>query len=140
VAVAKYLADKSALSRLRDPSVAARLSPLIENGLVATCAAVELEVVYSTRSHDQYVNVSEGRRRGYEWLPMPDDVWDLALDTQRRLSATGQLRAVGIPDLLIAATAQRHGVTLVHYDADYDVVATITGQATEWVVPRGSVA
>jgi predicted nucleic acid-binding protein len=41
-------------------------------------------------------------------------------------------------DLLIAATAERHGVTVLHYDADYDLIAEVTGQLTQWVVPRGS--
>lgn len=48
-------------------------------------------------------------------------------------------RAVGIPDLLIAAVARRHGVTVLHYDRDFELVATVTGQPTEWVVPSGSV-
>ena len=35
--------------------------------------------------------------------------------------------------------AERHGVTLLHYRADYDLIAEVTGQPVEWVVPRGSV-
>jgi predicted nucleic acid-binding protein len=41
-------------------------------------------------------------------------------------------------DLLIAATAQRHGATMLHYDGDFDMITAITGQATAWVVPAGS--
>lgn len=47
-------------------------------------------------------------------------------------------RQVGTPDLLIAAVAARTGVTLVHYDSDYDLVASIRGQLTRWAAPRGS--
>lgn len=43
-----------------------------------------------------------------------------------------------LPDLLIAATAERHRVTLLHYDHEYDLIATVTRQPTEWVVPRGT--
>lgn len=43
-----------------------------------------------------------------------------------------------IPDLLVAATAHRHGVTVLHYAADFDLVAEVTGQAMQWVAPRGS--
>ncbi|MCU1487257.1 MAG: PilT protein domain protein [Actinomycetia bacterium] len=139
MAVAEYLVDESALARLDQPVVFARLAPLVEAGLVATCAVIELEILYSTQRHADYEAVRVDRREGYEWLPMADEVWDRALDVQRQLSAQGQLRAVGIPDLLIAATAERHAVTLVHYDSDFDVVAAVTGQPTEWVVPRGSV-
>jgi len=40
---------------------------------------------------------------------------------------------------LIAACAQRHGVTVLHYDGDFDLIAEVTGQPVQWVVPRGSV-
>jgi hypothetical protein len=54
--------------------------------------------------------------------------------------ASGPLhrRQVRIPDLLIAAVAARHDVTLVHYDADYEAIASVTGQRTRWAAPRGS--
>jgi hypothetical protein len=45
---------------------------------------------------------------------------------------------VSIPDLIVAATAERYSLTVLHYDADYDRLAAITGQSTEWVVPRGT--
>jgi predicted nucleic acid-binding protein len=49
------------------------------------------------------------------------------------------MRTVPLPDLLIAAVAERHQVTILHYDRDYDIVSDITGQTTQWVVPKGSV-
>ena len=55
------------------------------------------------------------------------------------LALRGQHRAVGLPDLLIAAVAERAQVTVLHYDADYDLVAAVTGQSTQWVIPRASV-
>ena len=55
------------------------------------------------------------------------------------LAQRGQHRAVGLPDLLIAAVAERAGLTVLHYDADYDLVAAVTGQPARWVVPRGAV-
>ncbi len=70
---------------------------------------------------------------------MPDEVWDRALEVQRILSEQGRLRAVRFPDLLIAATAERHNLAVVHYDRDYDLIAEVTNQATEWVVRQGSV-
>ena len=44
-----------------------------------------------------------------------------------------------IPDLLIAAAAEAHGLTVLHYDADFDRISAVTGQRCEWVVPAGSV-
>ena len=55
------------------------------------------------------------------------------------LAQQGRHRSVGLPDLLISAVAERAGLTILHYDADYDSVAGVTGQPTQWVVPRGSV-
>jgi ABC-type lipoprotein export system ATPase subunit len=52
---------------------------------------------------------------------------------------TSGIRAVGFPDLLIAAAAEREHVTVVHYDSDYDHITAITGQPVRWVVPRGTI-
>jgi hypothetical protein len=139
VAIASFLVDKSAWARLHHAAVSTRLLPLIDAGLVATCAVIELELRYSARNHDELESISRQRGAGYEYLAMPDEVWDRALEVQHQLSARGQLRAVGIPDLLIAATAERHGVHLLHYDGDYDLIAAVTGQDTDWVAPAGSV-
>ncbi len=138
-AVARYLADKSALARLHLETVFDALGPLIDAGLVATCAMVEFEVLWSTRSAREFNEVRADREAGYEWLVIEDRHWRRALDVQQQLWGSGQMRAVPLPDLLIASVAEYHNITVVHYDADYDRVAAITGQATEWVVPRGSV-
>jgi len=140
VAVATHLADKSALARLHLEPVARRLGPMIEAGLVGTCGIIELEVRYSARSHREYEAVANDRRLGYEWFPMPDEIWDRALEVQHELSARGELRAVRFPDLLMAATAERHDLAVLHYDADYDRIAAITGQTVDWVVPAGAVS
>lgn len=50
----------------------------------------------------------------------------------------GSHGAVSLPDLLISATAERHSVTVLHYDGDYDLIAEMTSQACTWVVPRGT--
>jgi len=49
-AVARYLADTSALARLHRPEVAVVLAPLIESGVVATCGVIEFELGWATRS------------------------------------------------------------------------------------------
>ena len=138
-AVARYLADTSALARLRHPTVDAAIGPLLEAGAVATCAVIEFEMSWSARSPAEFDAVRADRELGYEWLATDDVDWRRGIDVQQRLWATGQIRAVPLPDLLVAAVAERHGVTVLHYDADYDRIAAITGQPTEWVVPAGSV-
>jgi predicted nucleic acid-binding protein len=137
-AVASYLSDTSALARLARPVVDAALSPLIEAGQVATCGMVELELLYSSRGPDDYARRRRQLCDGFESLSMPDEVWQRALQVQGELARTSAHRGVALPDLVIAATAERHGVPVLHYDHDYDLIASITGQPVRWIVPRGT--
>jgi predicted nucleic acid-binding protein len=139
-AVATHLADTSALARLDRPPVAAILAPLIEAGLVATCGVVEFELGWATRPSAEFDRVRADRDAGYEWLATHDEDWHRALDVQATLWRRGRARAVRFPDLLIAAVAERERVRLVHYDSDYDLIAEVTGQPMQWVVPPGTVS
>ncbi|MEV6812161.1 PIN domain nuclease [Micromonospora sp. NPDC051296] len=132
-----YLLDKSALARWPKPTVAPVLDELSERGLLAVCGAIEIEVVQSART------VKDAQRArwllgGFHWLPMPDEVWDRAIDVQLQALHKGNHRALSMADLLISATAERQGATVLHYDGDYDMITAITGQPTTWVVPAGT--
>ncbi len=113
---------------------------MIEAGVVGTCGIIELEMRFSARSHDEFERIRRDRSLGYEMVPMPDEVWMRALQVQSALSERGRLRAVTFPDLLIAATAERHAMVLIHYDADYDLIAEVTGQPCEWVARPGTLS
>ena len=138
-AVARYLADTSALARLRRPAVSAILAPLIESGVVATCGVIEFELGWAARSSADFDELRTDRDAGYEWLATHDEDWRRALKIQASLWRGGRIRAVGLPDLLVAAVAERERVTVMHYHSDYDLVAQVTGQPMQWVVPRGTV-
>ena len=138
-AVASYLADTSALARLRHPPVAAVLGPLVEAALVATCGVIEFELGWATRTGAEFDRLRADRDRGYEWLATHDEDWRRALDVQGMLWRAGKVRAAGFPDLLVAAVAERERVTILHYDGDYELIAGLTGQPVRWVVPRGTV-
>jgi predicted nucleic acid-binding protein len=114
------------------PAIAQQLTPLIAAGLVATCAPLDFEALYSSRTPAEYEAVWQDRKDAYEYLPTDDVDWRRALGVQRQLAKRSQLRSVGMPDLLIAAVAERHKVTIIHHDADFEVIAGITGQATVW--------
>ncbi len=135
---ATHLADKSALARLRHPAVAAVLAPLIAAGRVASNNVLALEVLYSARSHDDFVRTRE-RLTGLPSVAVVPADFSRALDVMEGLARRGQHRSAGLPDLLQAAVAERCGLVLLHYDADYELIAAITGQPVQWVVPRGSV-
>lgn len=138
-AVATHLADTSALARLRHREVAAVLAPLIDAGVVATCGVIEFELGWATRSSAEFDQLRVDRDTGYEWLAIHDEDWRRALGVQAELWRSGRMRAVGFPDLLVAAVAEREHVTVLHYDSDYDVIAHITSQPVQWVVPCGTV-
>jgi predicted nucleic acid-binding protein len=115
-----------------------RLAPIIEAGEAATCAVVDLEVLFSARNYDDHCEIRLRRKLAYERIPIHDDVFDRAIEIQSELARSGRHR-IPIPDLLIAAASESADLTLLHYDADFDTIAEVTGQRTEWVVPRGSV-
>lgn len=133
---ARYLADKSALVRQPVDLVADRLLPRIALSLVATCPMVDLEVLYSTRNAREYAVVAAERSR-HPQVAIDPPVTDRALEVQSLLARKGQHR-LPIPDLLIAAAAEVNDLVVLHYDADFDRIAEVTGQPTEWVAPRGT--
>lgn len=133
-----YLADKSALVHLGKPVVAAKLEPLMRVGQVATCGVVELEILFSARSEKDLLETRERRARAFTRVAMQEADFVRAEEVMGRLATTGRHRAVSLPDLLIAAVAERAGLVVLHYDADFDIVASATGQKVEWVAPWGS--
>lgn len=135
---ARYLIDKSALARMPIEKVRERLALIIESGEAATCAIIDLEVLFSARNHEEHERIRERRALAYHPVPIDETIFQRAVDIQFELAKTGRHR-VPIPDLIIAATAEAAGLTLLHYDRDYDLIAEVTGQPVEWVVERGSV-
>lgn len=137
---AQFLLDTSALVRLlRNAAVRARWDQQITAGLVAICPVVELEVLYTARSKANRSELVDLLETAFAWVAMPDRVFDRARHVQEALTAQGAHRSAGAVDLLVAATADLHGLTLVHYDHDLDQITKVTGQAVAWLAPPGSV-
>jgi len=72
-------------------------------------------------------------------VPVTEVVVDRALVVQSLLASASEHRSVPWPDLIIAACAEAAGLTVLHYDADYERISNLTGQPVQWVVPRGSI-
>ena len=106
---------------------------------IATCSQVRLEILSSARSLEAYEQLA-AELEALHQLPCGHEQFERALQTQHELARRGGLhhRSVKIADLIIAASAEAAGAVLWHYDEDYDRVAEITGQATEWIAARGS--
>ena len=134
---ARYLADKSALARISHPDVAAWLEPRLLDGEVARCSIVDLEVLFSARSHRDFVAIRGECTTGFPFVETSQVDFDRAIAVMEVLARRGKHRAVSIPDLLIAAVGERAGLVVVHYDADFDRIAEVTRQPMQWVVPKG---
>jgi predicted nucleic acid-binding protein len=138
--VPSFLADKSALTRRETrPEVREILEPLLLAGEIASCGIVDLELLYSARGRSTYRATAEALR-GMPRVAVDDAVIERALEVQGMLADRSQHRAVPLPDLLVAACAESAGLAVLHYDADFERIAELTGQRVQWIVPRGSVS
>ena len=134
-----YLIDTSAQARYRHPAVRKVLAGLIADRAAATCVTVDLEAGYSGRDLTEVQLIAERRKSLYVVLPVSEVIAERAREVQVRMAARGQHRAAGVIDLITAAVAEHHGAVILHYDADFENIAAITGQPQAWIVPRGSV-
>jgi hypothetical protein len=132
--VTTWLIDKSALVRLAGSPDAADWASRIERGLVRITAVTRLEIGCSARS-------GQDLRTGLRQPPvsaMPAEyltpaIEDRAVEVLAQLADRGQHRAPSVPDLIIAATAELAGLTVLHFDKDFDLIASITGQPAQWL-------
>lgn len=137
----RYLAGWSALSRSsRYPAVYAVLDRLLAAREVATCGLVQLEFLFSVRGYRELLATRDEIERVYPLVPITQADFERALAVMTELARRNLHRSVNTIDLVVAAVAERAGLAVLHYDADYDHVAAVTGQPMEWVVPRGTVA
>lgn len=127
-----WLIDKSALVRLASSPDPAEWASRISRGLVRISTLTRLEVGFLARSAEEL------RRSGSEpplsAMPieyMTPTIEDRAVAIQQALADAGHPRAPSIPDVLIAATAEISGLTVLHVDKDFELIAEITGQPVE---------
>lgn len=134
-----WLIDKSALWRTSYPAVNEAVKWRIARGLVGVSIGTQLEIGFSAQSAEGYRTM---------WRAVIDQLIPVALpflaeararDVQAQLVERGQHRAFSVPDLLIAATAEIEGLIVLHHDADFDLIADITRQPAEWIVPKGTI-
>jgi hypothetical protein len=131
-----YLVDTSVVTRLRRSEIATRVRELDDLGLART-AITDLEVGFSARNAGEWDELV-GALGVFDLVEVEPRHLDRARQVQRLLAANG-LKGRKVPDLLVAAVAEAAALTVLHYDADYDRIASVTGQPTEWVVPAGSI-
>ena len=132
MAVTEWLIDKSALVRLADSPDAQEWAARIQRSLVRLTNVTRLEIGYSARSEDDARSMFTNppvAAMPVEYLT--PTIEDRALEVQILLAGKGLHRAPSIPDLIIAAAAELAGLTVLHLDKDFGVIASITGQPAE---------
>lgn len=138
--MALYVGDTSAWNRSNaSHEIAERWTELIGARQLAISTPVSLELLYSARGPGDYAALQD-ELLGLPFLPLIESAAERASATQDLLVLTGQHRGPKPIDLLIAAIADVHGATLLHYDRRFDAIARVTGQPTEWLARRGSLA
>lgn len=132
------LADTSVWARKDKPGLE-WFAVAVAEGKIAVCDMVAMELLWSARDSADF-RETEAALLACPWLKIEPADWDEARRVFGELAAAGPLhhRQVKIADLLIAAVAARHSILVVHYDSDYEVIASVTGQSTRWAAPRGS--
>jgi predicted nucleic acid-binding protein len=123
----------------RFPHLADWFNAEVEAGQVLVCDLVVLELTRLAPNEERARGIA-GRLDAFESVPMPSDLWRRAREVQLLLAPDGDHRRVPPADLLLAAAAEAAGVPLVHYDRDYERVATVTDLQHRWMVADGSLA
>lgn len=132
MAVTTWLIDKSALVRLGASPDAAEWAKRIERGLVRITTVTRLEAGYSARSGpDLRAGLRQPPLASMPVEYLTPTIEERAVEILTLLADRGQHRTPSVPDLIIAATAELAGLTVLHLDKDFEVIAEITGQPLE---------
>jgi len=138
MAGAVFLADTSVyVLQARHAAVRKRFAELLTEGRIAACQMTALEYLNNAPDPAGY-EIIWGALTAQRWIEVTSAAMDRAMEIHRELARRSQHRHFRLPDLIIAATAEKAGATVLHYDADYDRIAAVTGQPTEWVAEQGS--
>jgi predicted nucleic acid-binding protein len=132
-----HLLDSSVLTRLHHSSIREAIEPRAKRGELGRAGISDLEIGYSARNAAEWDKLADALQ-AFELIETSADHPRRARQVQRLLAAKHQ-RGLKVPDLLIAAAAESRGLTVLHYDSDFDQIARVTGQQCEWIVPAGSV-
>ncbi len=132
-----HLVDTSVLTRLGRPSIRDVIEPMARAGQLARPGICDLEIGYSARNADEWDRLL-GALDAFDAVETNAAHVARAMQVQRMLAARSQ-RGRKLADLLVAAAAEALNLTVLHYDADFEHISAVTGQAHQWVVPAGTI-
>ncbi|HWS36459.1 MAG TPA: PIN domain nuclease [Actinoplanes sp.] len=132
MALTSWLVDKSALVRMTASVDAEEWFDRTGRGLLRISTVTHLEMGFSARSVTEHLEVS--RTPPISLMPLEyvtPAAERRAVEVQRTLTGHGRHRAASVPDLLLAAIAEVAGLTVLHLDKDFEIIADVTGQPVE---------
>ena len=132
-----HLIDTSVLTRLARPDVRNIVEPMARAGQLARPGICDLEIGYSARNAGVWDQLT-GALDAFDAVETTATHVTRALQVQRLLAARSQ-RGRKLSDLLVAAAAEALGLTVLHYDVDFEQISVVTGQPHEWVVPADTI-
>ena len=119
-----YLLDTSGLVRLlRDPKLQEAWYDAIDAEVIGSCYPQRAEFLYSARDAAEYDEITEMFSDLYPDVAVPKAAGRWVSSVQYQMARMGHHRIASAVDLIIAATAAHHGLTVLHDDADYRTVA-----------------
>jgi len=119
-----YLLDTSGLVRLlREPKLQETWYDAVDAEAIGSCYPQRTEFLYTARDRSEYDEITEMFGDLYADVSVPKNAGRWISLVQHRMAMAGQHRGASAVDLMIAATAAHHGLTVLHDDADYRTVA-----------------
>lgn len=136
----RHLVDSTVWSKVRTksrPDLAEWFNKAVQADLVATCEPIVFELLRSARNSAAFASQADLLAL-LPTVPTGEGQFRRARQVQTALGGVGQHRGVPPIDLLIAASAESAGLPLLHYDHDYELIASVSGQQCLWLSPPGS--
>jgi predicted nucleic acid-binding protein len=136
--IAGWLLDTSALEQAHHREVTRLLEPLLRSGLLHSTSLLDLEALAAAATADGYRALEAERRAAYRRTALDQAVADRALALQALLSRRGRYRVVEPRDLVVAASALEHNLSVLHYRRVFEFLSDLCGLHQQPVAPLGS--
>ena len=136
----RHVVDSTVWSKVRTktrPDLAEWFNAAVQADLVATCEPVVLELLRSARDSAAFSTQADLLAL-LPTVPTGERQFRRAREVQAALAGTGRHRGVPPIDLLIAASAETAGMPVLHYDHDYELIASVSHQRCVWLLPPGT--
>lgn len=133
-----FIADKSVWARADQEAIREEWQRALLGGQIVTCQITELELLYSARTGQEFLELEE-ELAALRNLPITEAICDIAIAALRQLAhVMPAYHRLPLPDALIAATALDAGIGVLHYDGDFDKLATVLDFESRWVAAAGT--